>query len=198
MTDDRETEGITFARHRAVRDGSADLSLMDAAAGTILQRLIEGEELHEFVIEGDEGEERLIEVADPLRLVMSEFFGRFDYHAGCEALNLALEKCIGNRAGRPPAAVTRARKKLKAFMRARGKPGGRTKANPDRLRSRDHLWLILSDDLASKDWGWEKIAQHIFELENSEKLSLEYIRKHLRDIRRDRAESLKRAEGIEW
>jgi hypothetical protein len=101
MNDDQASAVIDFARRSAER-GKGPASARRAAANKILQRLIDGETLHEYVVQDDDdGEERLVEVADPLRLIMSEFFGHFGYSAGCEALRAVLETrtAIGDRRG---------------------------------------------------------------------------------------------------
>ena len=184
MTDDPGSNIIDFARRRAERDRAADFPAIDIAANAIVDRLIAGEELHEFVVQGDEGDESLVEVADPLDLIMSEFFGHFGPKAGSGAIRVALEAhtAIGDRRGGcPPRAVTAAGKALEPFMPGRGNAAGKGSHNPDWLGARDRLWVMNFKHLTARGLKPMAIYRH---LAKETGLTVGYVKKHLATLLR--------------
>lgn len=112
-----------------------------------------------------------------------------------DALAVALKRCLaersdvsGGRGGRPPAAVSAARKVLAPYLRKRGNPQGRGDAGPDDLQNRDLLWWAVSRDLEARGYSREAIAQHIYERHyeraNADQDGADYVGKRLQALRR--------------
>jgi len=164
---DAPDPGLLWARHLAQRDGAPDVGALDQAARDIVRRLGEG----------------ALAAGDQLDQTMGAFFGRFGYHAGCDAIEVALERLTEGNPGRPPKAVTDARRRLQPFMRGRGQRrqqrDGRHPTEFDRLAARDDLWRAIAERLGANR---ETVARHIHERENPGRLSLRYIRTRLRSV----------------
>jgi hypothetical protein len=193
VTDEPEPPGIDSVRRRLLRPRARDAqSRIDETACGIVKRLVDHfdgrDELREFVTVGPDDDAILVEVANPLEIILDEYFGYFGYYAGCEALKRELDALGPGQGRKLPKAIRDAGEALKPFMPRPGKPGGRTSFIPDRLGARNRLWLYVSDYLAAKGLGPEGIARHIHEHENYGNVTLEYLRKHLRKLRQRRDE----------
>lgn len=186
LADDRVADWHLRRAYGAERQGARD------AAKKIVCRLRSGRRLRDFVVADTEDGEQLVEVANPLDVILFEFFSHFGYHVGCEALTQALHHYTAGRPGKPSPAITRVRRALKPYMPSRGNARGKAKVSPDRLERRDALWLLLSDRMTAngtkpmaayraiahaEGLGVHRVKTRVAQLRNAQKATAALIEK---------------------